>query len=643
MKKVIKNLSILCSVAVLSMTAISCSSDDDSNSDDEGSGEASELNGMITEDTTLDSSTTYNLTGVLSVEEGSKLTIPAGTTINTGTGTDVYVVVQKGAQIDIQGTASSPVKMGPTGSGEWGGLLLLGDAETTAGSNATAEVGGLIYGGTNNEDNSGSIKYLIIEQSGAQINSDSQYNGLTLYAVGSGTTIDNIAILNGTDDGIEFFGGTVNASNVYVENLEDDAIDWTEGWNGTLTNTYVLHTLGGFSTALEADGVNNNPKIVNFTAISQAGGKALQFKANSGATITGLSLSGYDTALDFADNGALSNVQIENELGTLEDADLENTYTGPATVNIADFAWVSNAGSDNLLNGSITSDVTLDASITYNLQGILSIENGASLTIPAGTTIETGIGTDVYIAVQKGGQIFIEGTESNPVTMAPTTEGTWGGLLLLGDATTTAGTNATAEVGGLIYGGENDTDNSGSIEYLIIQQSGAQINSDSQYNGLTLYAVGSETVINNVAFIGGDDDGIEFFGGTVSATNVYVKDLQDDAIDWTEGWNGTLTNTYVLHTQSGFSTALEADGVNNNPTIVNFTAVSQADGKALQFKADSGATITGLSLSGYDTTIDMANDGPLSNVQIEGVDADPSMNYDAAATVDASSFNWALN
>lgn len=643
MKKAIKNLSILCSVAVLSMTAISCSSDDDSNSDDEGSGEASELNGMITEDTTLDSSTTYNLTGVLSVEEGSKLTIPAGTTINTGTGTDVYVVVQKGAQIDIQGTASSPVKMGPTGSGEWGGLLLLGDAETTAGSNATAEVGGLIYGGTNNEDNSGSIKYLIIEQSGAQINSGSQYNGLTLYAVGSGTTIDNVAILNGTDDGIEFFGGTVNASNVYVENLEDDAIDWTEGWNGTLTNTYVLHTLGGFSTALEADGVNNNPTIVNFTAISQAGGKALQFKANSGATITGLSLSGYDTALDFADNGALSNVQIENELGTLEDADLENTYTGPATVNIADFAWVANAGSDNLLNGSITSDVTLDASITYNLQGILSIENGASLTIPAGTTIETGIGTDVYIAVQKGGQIFIEGTESNPVTMAPTTEGTWGGLLLLGDATTTAGTNATAEVGGLIYGGENDTDNSGSIEYLIIKQSGAQINSDSQYNGLTLYAVGSETVINNVAFIGGDDDGIEFFGGTVNATNVYVKDLQDDAIDWTEGWNGTLTNTYVLHTQSGFSTALEADGVNNNPTIVNFTAVSQAGGKALQFKADSGATITGLSLSGYDTTIDMANDGPLSNVQIEGVDADPSMNYDAAATVDASTFAWALN
>ena len=640
MKKAIKNLSILCSVAILSMTAISCSSDDDSSSssDDEGSTPSAELNGMITEDTTLDASVTYNLTGILSIEEGNKLTIPAGTIIETGTGTDVYMVVQKGGQIDIQGTASSPVVMRPTGTGEWGGLVILGDAETTAGTDATAEVGGLIYGGSNNADNSGSIEYLIIEQSGAQINADSQYNGLTLYAVGSGTTIDNVAILNGTDDGIEFFGGSVNASNVYVENLEDDAIDWTEGWNGTLTNTYVLHSEGDFSTAIEADGVNNNPTIVNFTAVSQTGGKALQFKAQSGATITGLSLNGYETSLDFSDNGPLANVSINGEV-----ADLANAYTGPATVNIADFAWVANAGSDNLLNGSITSDVTLDASITYNLQGILSIENGASLTIPAGTTIETGIGTDVYIAVQKGGQIFIEGTESNPVTMAPTTEGTWGGLLLLGNAVTTAGTDATAEVGGLIYGGNDNADNSGSIEYLIIKKSGAQINADSQYNGLTLYAVGSGTTINNVAFIDGEDDGIEFFGGSVNATNVYVQDLQDDAIDWTEGWNGTLTNTYVLHTESNFSTALEADGANNNPTITNFTAVSQAGGKALQFKAQSGATITGLSLNGYDTTIDMADNGPLSNVQIDGVDADPSMNYNAAATVDASTFAWALN
>ena len=338
MKKAIKNLSILFSLVILGVVATSCSSDDDSTSSDDGGSQASELNGSITEDMTLDSSVTYNLTGIFSVEEGATLTIPAGTHINTGIGTDVYMVVQKGAQIDIQGTASNPVVMRPTTDGQWGGLLLLGDATTTAGENATAEVGGLVYGGSNDSDNSGSIEYLVIEQSGAQINADSQYNGLTLYAVGSSTNINHVAIINGTDDGIEFFGGTVNASNIYVENLEDDAIDWTEGWNGTLTNTYVLHTQAGFSTALEADGVNNNPTITNFTAVSQAGeGTALQFKATSGATITGLSLTGYDTTIDMANDGPLSNVQIEGV-----DADPNTAYDNTATVDVSMFDWRNN-------------------------------------------------------------------------------------------------------------------------------------------------------------------------------------------------------------------------------------------------------------------------------------------------------------
>ncbi|QDO93015.1 hypothetical protein FNB79_03175 [Formosa sediminum] len=639
MKKTIRQISILSVIALLNVFAISCSSDDDSTGGGGGETDESILEGSITESKILDASIAYELTGILSVESGATLTIPAGTNITTGTGTDVYIAVQKGAKININGTADSPVTMGPDTAGNWGGLVILGDASTTAGTDATAEVGGLIYGGSNDSDNSGSIEYLIITNSGAQINADSQYNGLTLYAVGSGTSISNIAIMNGLDDGIEFFGGTVNASNVYVQDLEDDAIDWTEGWNGKLTNTYVLHSVSGFSTAIEADGVNGNPIIENFTAVSSVGGTALQFKAESGATITGLSLSGYDTALEMANDGPLANVIIEGETATLEDS-----YTGPATVDVSMFDWIENAGSNSILTGSIYEDMTLDASITYSLPGILSIEDGASLTIPAGTTINTGIGTDVYIAIQKGAQIFIEGTEANPVVMAPTSEtGVWGGLVILGDATTTAGTDATAEVGGLIYGGSNDEDNSGSIEYLVIKQSGAQINADSQYNGLTLYAVGSATSINNVALIGGLDDGIEFFGGTVNATNVYVQDLEDDAIDWTEGWNGTLTNTYVSHTQAGFSTAIEADGVNGNPKIVNFTAVSTVDGKALQFKAESGATITGLSLTGYATILDMANDGPLSNVSINGEEANETSLYDEAATVDVATFSWATS
>ena len=253
------------------------------------------------------------------------------------------------------------------------------------------------------------------------------------------------------------------------------------------------------------------------------------------------------------------------------------TNACPQSVNLAEIS-------------PITEDLTLDTINTYTLDGEVSVENGATLTIPAGITITaaaaSGDETSTYIVIQKGADIVIQGTSSEPVIMTSSTEtpGDWGGLVIAGDATTTKGTDATAEVGNITYGGANDADNSGSIDYLIINYAGAQINSESQYNGLTLYAVGSETTISNVAILNGTDDGVEFFGGTVSASNFYLENNQDDAIDWTEGWNGTLTDAYVLHTEAGFSTAVEADGDNNDPTLENLTCVSTVGGTALQFK-----------------------------------------------------------
>lgn len=629
-----KTLALLFSIAILTF---SCSDDDNNTTNPTNE---FDLAGVISSDLTLDPSVDYTLSGTLSVESGSSLTIPAGTSISTGTGTDVYIVVQKGADIFIQGTPTQPVVMAPSSAGTWGGLVIAGDAVTTEGINATAEVGGIAYGGTNPEDNSGSVEYLIIRQSGAQINAESQFNGLTLYAVGSETTLDNIAIIDGQDDGVEFFGGSVNLSNFYAANMQDDSVDWTEGWNGELTNTYVLHTDANFSTAIEADGLNGNPTITNFTAVSSNGGTALQFKAESGATITGLSLSGYGTSIDMADDGPLGNVIIEGQTG-----DPMMAYTGPATVDVAIFDWVT-ASSDfpgGVLSGEVTGSVSLDASVNYTLPGVLSVASGANLTIPEGTMITTGTGTDVYIVVQKGGTININGTASNPVTMMPSGAGTWGGLVIAGNAETTEGINAVAEVGGIVYGGTDPEDNSGSVTYLIMKQTGAQINAESQFNGLTLYAVGSETTLENIAVFDGQDDGVEFFGGSANLTNFYAENMQDDSVDWTEGWNGVLTNTYVLHSDANFSTAIEADGLNGNPTITNFTAVSSEGGTALQFKAESGATITGLSLSGYGTSIDMADNGPLANVIIDGQTGDPMMAYDNAATVDVADFSWATN
>ncbi len=610
------------------------------------------LTGTLTEDRTLDASTTYTLEKSFSIEAGATLTIPAGVTINatveTGDETSTYIVVQKGGKIEVKGSSAAPVTMKSSGgnSGDWGGLVILGDAPTTEGIDATAEVGNFKYGGTTEGDNSGSIEYLIIKHAGAQIDAESQYNGLTLYAVGSGTTIDNVAMIDGEDDGVEFFGGTIAASNLYFENNQDDSIDWTEGWNGTVTNAYVLHTADGFSTAVEADGANGNPTITNFTAVSTVGGTALQFKKQSGATITGLSLSGYDTSIDMKDNGPLSNIKIEGE-----DADPQEAYDVEATVDVASFDWVNSDTTVEpqtiTLTGMVTEDLMLNAINNYILDKSLSVESGAKLTIPAGTTInamvETGDETSTYIVVQKGAKIDIQGTAEAPVTLKSSAgnSGDWGGLVILGDATTTEGIDATAEIGNFKYGGTNNDDDSGSISYLMIKHAGAQIDAESQYNGLTLYAVGSGTTINNIALMDGEDDGVEFFGGTVSTSNMYFENNQDDSIDWTEGWNGTVTNAYVSHTETGFSTAVEADGANGNPKLINFTAISTVAGTALQFKKQSGATITNLYLEGYELLVDMKDSGPLANIQIDGADATVEGPYTSGTKVDITLFDWA--
>ena len=102
-----------------------------------------------------------------------------------------------------------------------------------------------------------------------------------------------------------------------------------------------------------------------------------------------------------------------------------------------------------------------------------------------------------------------------------------------------------------------------------------------------------------------------------------------------------MTNAYVLHTNAGFSTAVEADGSNNNPKLVNLTAVSTQDGTALQFKKTSGATITNLYLEGYATLVDMKDSGPLANVQIDGADATVAGPYNSGTKVDITLFDWA--
>ncbi len=238
-----------------------------------------DFKGDITGDVSLVATETYKLTGLVKIKDGGKLTIPAGTRIEATGGTSSAIIVEQGGQIFVNGTAASPVIMtsglASPSRGDWGGLVICGKAPCNSGG-GMSEVGDVPYGGSVANDNSGTIRYLRIEYSGAAFNSEKEYNGFSLFGVGSGTTIEYVQIHECADDPIEFYGGTVHANYIVSSNGEDDMFDWTEGWTGGGQYWYGVITEAGVGNrGFEADNWetdNNatpyaNPTISNVTLI----------------------------------------------------------------------------------------------------------------------------------------------------------------------------------------------------------------------------------------------------------------------------------------------------------------------------------------------------------------------------------------
>ncbi|WP_339835018.1 hypothetical protein [uncultured Flavobacterium sp.] len=242
---------ILSTLAIAALAFTSCSRDDNSTETPSGvvNIDANDFKGTLTsgQTTTLDPSKTYKLTGSFVVEAGASLTIPAGTRIEAVGGTSSYIAVAQDGLIYITGTATNPVVMtsGKTvkATGDWGGLVICGRATTNKGGSngetATAEVSDLTYGGNENNDSSGVIKYLRVEYTGAAFNADKEFNGISLFGVGSGTTFEYIQAYKSGDDGIEFFGGAVNAKYLVALHSEDDALDFADGFSGSIDYAYV--------------------------------------------------------------------------------------------------------------------------------------------------------------------------------------------------------------------------------------------------------------------------------------------------------------------------------------------------------------------------------------------------------------------
>jgi len=281
MKKIVKLFSFIVMTSLLATSCITVEEGDNvsGNNSNTSTIDPNDFQGNIFTNVSLQANTIYKLTGPLTIQEDASLTIPAGTRIEATGGTSAYIVVAQGGKIYVNGTSTDPVVMtsanGSPAPGDWGGLVICGKAPINSATSASAEVSGLTYGGTNPNDNSGTIRYLRIEYSGAIYNANKEFNALSLFGVGSGTIIEYVQFYRSSDDGVEFFGGTVNTSYIVSTYNEDDQFDWTEGWSGT--NNYWYGKLGNNigNRGIEADNLEANfdatpianPTINNMTLI----------------------------------------------------------------------------------------------------------------------------------------------------------------------------------------------------------------------------------------------------------------------------------------------------------------------------------------------------------------------------------------
>ncbi len=254
------------------------------------------VSGSITANTTWTADKIYELSGKVVVGNGITLTIEAGTIIKgrTGTGTLASaLIIAQGGKINAVGTATQPIiftsvldniqvgqfsgtNLDENDNGKWGGVIILGKAPISAqNGDVLSQIEGIpvtdafgAFGGSDAADNSGIFSYVSIRHGGALIGAGNEINGLTLGGVGTGTIISNIEVVANLDDGIEFFGGTVNVTNAIVGFQGDDGLDIDMNYSGTVDNFIVVNGMSS-DEALEIDGPEGITNITGmFTLIN---------------------------------------------------------------------------------------------------------------------------------------------------------------------------------------------------------------------------------------------------------------------------------------------------------------------------------------------------------------------------------------
>jgi len=275
------------------------------------------LSGTYEEDLILTNNFDYVLSGAVRIGNDNtadvSLTIDPGVTTYGQSGND-FLWIDRGAKIFANGTASEPITMTSandadataTTRGEWGGLVINGNAVINGCSTPPCESAGEgnsgMYGGSDDTDSSGSLTYLRVKYPGFLINDLDELNGIAFQGTGSGTIVDYVQVHNSQDDGIEFFGGTTNAKHIYITGSRDDSLDWTKGWRGNAQHVIVVQ---GSDTGDQGFEMDNNgsapdstpraqPRIANATVIGNANTDiGLLIREGTGANFHNLIVKGF--------------------------------------------------------------------------------------------------------------------------------------------------------------------------------------------------------------------------------------------------------------------------------------------------------------------------------------------------------------
>ncbi|AFM04683.1 PDK repeat-containing protein [Bernardetia litoralis DSM 6794] len=333
------------------------------------------------------------------------------------------------------------------------------------------------------------------------------------------------------------------------------------------------------------------------------------------------------------DGGSNAVTQTITVLG--EDAPIPPVVTYPSNYTEGTDAATSRASvivaSD--ANGVGENDITWTNDKVWVLDGFVFVNDGQTLTIEAGTVIKgkSGQGENASaLVVARGGKVIAEGTATEGIVFTAEADdlngnlgadenGLWGGLIILGKSglNSTPGESAiegipTTESRGL-YGGSDDSDNSGVYRYISVRHGGTLIGAGNEINGVTFGGVGSGTIVEHIEVYANQDDGFEWFGGTVNSKYLIATACGDDAFDYDEGYRGNVQFGLIYQREDAGDRGGEHDGGTDPedgtpyalPQFYNITSIGNPSSRTITFRDNAGGEYHNSVFANYSKGVDI--------------------------------------